>query len=117
MWPVFAPMVQVLAFDAFRAQSIETRSRGSGGALDVQGMVIQAVVFLLVGISFLYRFRMPSEGWNVIEHWFFHVQDWYWMFGWATINNVIFALGQGRLAWIVWRQQNSNRSERIVLLA
>jgi hypothetical protein len=34
------------------------------------------------------------------EHLIVNLRDWYWLLGWATINNVIFGLGQGRMAWI-----------------
>lgn len=109
------PAVQVLGFAAFSAQARETRSRGSVGALSVQGLVIQTVVFLLVGISFVFRLKLPSEALD--EHFIVNLRMWYWTVGWATLNNVIFGLAQGWLAWIASRLRNGDRSEYDALLA
>jgi uncharacterized membrane protein len=109
------PVVQLLGIAAMRAQARETRSRGSADALSVQSLVIQAVVFLLVGSSFASRLKLPAEALN--EHFIVNVREWYWLVGWATINNVIFALAQGWLAWIVSRLGDGDDGERNALLA
>jgi hypothetical protein len=114
------PMVQILGFAALRAQALEIRSRNSSDATDsalsVRGLVVQAVVFLLVGISFVWRIRVPTE--ELDEHFIVNLQMWYWTVGWATINNVIFAVAQGVLAWMAWRHETvgGNLSERSALL-
>lgn len=68
MMPMFiiGPMVQILGFVALWAQWSETKkSRGAGAqaddALSVKGLMVQAVVFLLVGLSFLWRMRILEE--------------------------------------------------------
>jgi hypothetical protein len=114
------PMVQILGFAALRAQALEIRSRNSSDAADsalsVRGLVVQAVVFLLVGISFVWRIRVPTE--ELDEHFIVNLQMWYWTVGWATINNVIFAVAQCVLAWMAWRHETvgGTLSERSALL-
>jgi len=114
------PMMQILGLAALRAQAFEIRSRDSSDAADsalsMRGLVVQAVVFLLVGISFMWRIRVPSE--ELDEHFVVNLQMWYWTVGWATINNVIFAVAQGVLAWIAWCHEavGGNLSERSALL-
>jgi hypothetical protein len=109
------PVVQLLGITAMRAQVRETESRGSAGALSVQSLVIQAVVFLLVGLPFAFGLELPAEALD--EHFIVNVREWYWLVGWATINNVIFALAQGWLAWIVSRLGDGDDGERDALLA
>jgi uncharacterized membrane protein len=109
------PVVQLLGVAAMSAQARESRSRGSAGALSVQGLAVQAVVFLLVGISFAFKLKLPAEELN--EHFIVNLRDWYWLVGWATINNVVFALAQGWLAWIVLRLGDGEDGERDGLLA
>lgn len=109
------PIVQILGIAAFRAQLHEFRSRGSVGSLSIKGLVLQAVVFFLVGISFIFRLRLPSE--MIDEHFIVNLQEWYWTVGWATINNLVFAFAQGMLAWIVSRHGVGHDSEREALLA
>lgn len=119
---LLGPIVQILGFAALWAQASEIkRSRGSDGnaaddALSVRGLVAQAVVFLLVGLSFLWRMRLPEE--EVDEHFIVNLRTWYWTFGWATVNNVILAVTQGVLALIAWRDKDDggNLSERSALL-
>jgi hypothetical protein len=76
---MIGPVVQLLGIAAMRAQARETRSRGSAGALSVQSLVIQAVIFLLVGISFAFRLKPPAEALN--EHFIVNVREWYWLVG------------------------------------
>ena len=112
------PMVQILGFAALRAQAREIRSRSSdtADALSVRGLIAQAVIFLLVGVSFVFRIRVPSE--ELDEHLIVNLRMWYWTVGWATINNVIFAVAQGVLAWMAWhrKEDGNNISERSALL-
>lgn len=119
---LMGPIVQILGFAALWAQASEIkRPRSSDGnatddALSVQGLVVQAVVFLLVGLSFVWRMRLPEE--ELDEHFIVNLRTWYWTFGWATVNNVIFAVTQGVLALIAWRNKDDggNLSERSALL-
>jgi len=112
---IFGPLVQLLGFAALGVQARETIARSSAGALSLRGLVVQAVVFLLVGVSFVFRVRLPSE--ELDEHWIVNARDWYWKVGWATINNLVFALTQAVLAYIVLRQDGTDSGERAALLS
>lgn len=112
---LFSPIVQLLGFAALTVQARGTISRGSAGALSIKGLVLQAVIYLLVGISFLFRLRMPSE--ELDEHWIVNVRDWYWTVGWATVNNVIFAVNQGILTCVVLRRGREEPDESSALLS
>jgi hypothetical protein len=106
MMPMFVlgPIVQILGFVALWAQASEIKSRSPGkeDALSVKGLLVQAVVFLLVGLSFLWRLRIPAEEGEGEGYWLADLREWYWTVGFATINNLIFAVVQGVLAWIAW---------------
>ncbi|SMQ45154.1 unnamed protein product [Zymoseptoria tritici ST99CH_3D7] len=101
-----APGVQAIGVLAFIAQARETFRHHGSGSLSVRGLFMQAAVFSLVGISFMFRLKLPAENWkyylpNVLR-------EWYWLVGWATLNNLIFALAQGVLGWILVRQQKED---------
>jgi hypothetical protein len=127
MMPMFVlgPIVQILGFVALCAQAIgiKSRSPGTQDALSVKGLLVQAVVFLLVGLSFLWRLRIPEdEEWS--GYWLADLRRWYWRVGSATLNNLIFAVVQGVLAWIAWRYKGDGgeigedaAGERTALLA
>jgi hypothetical protein len=111
---LLGPAIQLLGVAAFIVQAWRVR-RGSNDVLSVQGLVVQAVVFFLVKISFLFRYRIPPE--ELDEHFIVNLRSWYWRFGWATINNVVFALAQGMLAWLVLRRKGNDTGERTALLS
>lgn len=111
---LLGPAIQLLGVAAFVVQAWRVK-QGSDSALSVQGLAIQAVVFFLVGISFLYRYRIPPEELN--EHFIVNLRSWYWRWGWTTINNVVFALAQGILAWLVSRRKGDDADERTALLS
>lgn len=112
---LIGPIVQILGFAALWAQASEMkRSRSSDGnatddALSVRGLVAQAVVSLLVGLSFVWRMRIPEES---TGYWIVDLRYWYWSVGFATINNLIFAVVQGLLALIAWRHEFHGHGDR-----
>jgi len=113
---LLGPPIQLLGFAAFIAQVWKTRRSVTNDALSVQGLVAQAVVFFLVGTSFFYRYRVPPE--ELSEHFIVDLRDWYWSWGWATMNNVVFAVGQGMLAWLMaWRRRETADGQRTALLS
>jgi uncharacterized protein with PQ loop repeat len=91
-----APFVQLAGLLAFLPQARSIYKHHGTGSISVRGLFVQAVVFLLVGISFIFRLKLPAKSWRN-DH---PVSQWYEVVGWATINNLIFALAQGLLGWI-----------------
>lgn len=106
---LLGPLVQLLDVADFPAEAFEIRSRGSATALTIFLLVLQALGLSSIGISFIFRLDLPSEGLD--EQFIVDLQTWYRRFGWATVNNVGFALAQGVLAWIASQQANINQSE------
>ena len=113
---LLGPIVQILGVAAGIAQARKINSTHMPHALSLLGLVVQSAVFLAVGVSFIFRFRLPDQYWDRPVR--FALKDWYWRVGWATVNNIIFALVQGMLAALVWwRRRNSSNDETAPLLA
>ena len=112
---LLGPLIQLFGLAALIAQARKLKQSHTETALSVQGLVLQAVVFLLVGASFVYRYRIPPE--ELDGHLVVDLRMWYWRWGWATINNVIFALAQGVLALIASRRRDDGDDERTALLS
>lgn len=53
----------------------------------------------------MWRLKLPAEKWKQPYYLPNVLREWYWLVGWATLNNLAFALGQGLLEWIVVRQK------------
>jgi len=60
-----SPVVAVLGLAALLVQGCQIRSKPSLGALSVSGLWIQALVFALVGVSWLFRFTIPRDFWRM----------------------------------------------------
>lgn len=111
---VLGPVIQLLGVAAIIVQAGRVR-QSSDSALSIQGLTIQAAVYLLVGISSLYRYRIPPE--ELDEHFIVNLRSWYWRWGWTTINNFVFALGQGILAWLMARKGHDADEQTTLLSA
>jgi len=92
------PIVTALTFAALFPQMRTLRSRpedgDSGpGALSIVGLGVQAVVFAVVALAWIFRFYMPR---GMISRAFV---SWYQLVGWSAVNNGLFAFVQA-LLWI-----------------
>lgn len=86
---------------AICSQIRETTSRPSHG-LSLAGLAAQALVFTLVAISWTMRLSFP---WHQVDHVTPELFPyWYEFFGWAAVDNAIFALVQAILPWITSRR-------------
>ncbi|KJY00693.1 hypothetical protein TI39_contig316g00002 [Zymoseptoria brevis] len=111
---LLAPIMQLLGLVALHVQVRETKSRTTLGALSVEGLYAQTLVFTL-GASMVFRVKMLPEYWDgnpslpperntpLAKLWM-GIVGWYEMVGWATLDNLIFAFAQGSLWWIARRQ-------------
>lgn len=123
---IFWPAAQILGFAALRVQAKETRSLGSHGSLSVKGLFVQALVFLILGISFCVRFQSLMDGieeedpdpdsprnspeWNTpLARFVMYAPAWYWLVGWSTINTFVFAFSQGALGLIARRNDRDGK--------
>jgi hypothetical protein len=74
------PIVTALGFAALYSQPLDAATNPD--ALSVLGLGVQAVVFLGVGLSWVFRITIPFGG----------LMEWYQWVGWAAVDNIIFAL-------------------------
>ena len=86
------PVITMLCMVPFFAQAHTIRTRKPPIALSSTGLLGQATVFALVGISWFFRFKMPEGYWDRdgLEHHsvgdtLWAVLKWYQLFGWAPI--------------------------------
>ncbi|KAI1080219.1 hypothetical protein F5B20DRAFT_570592 [Whalleya microplaca] len=90
-----SPVVTAVGVLALFPQRREIRSRSDPGALSTRTLALQAGVFAVVGLSWLWR--LPSPGGMPFT-------SWYPLAGWAPVNYIIFAAVQGILWWFATRQ-------------
>ena len=90
---ILTPLSTVLAIHAYFPQARELRSRSDLGAVSEVGLILQAVIFFISGVSWNFRWGLFQGliGW-----------DWYMFAGWAAVDDVIFAVVQ-RYLWKVAR--------------
>jgi hypothetical protein len=96
------PIVTALAIAAYFPQARELQSREDVGACSVLGLAVQAGVFLVVAMFWPLRIPLP---------WGMGFIPWYQLAGWATLDNLVFALVQAVL-WCIARRSNRATSER-----
>lgn len=99
---VVDPIITIIAIIALFPQTRETLSRSDPGALSVDALAAQAIVFALVALYWPRRMRLPS-GVGFIT--------WYQLVGWAVVDNFVFALVQAVLWSISTRLRPSNSTE------
>jgi hypothetical protein len=111
------PIVTILVIAAFfvQAREISDVDRGwpssPSSSLSVLGLAIQAVVFSLVALTWLWRLVFP---WHLVDggvpltpsFW----KSWYELVGWVPGNNAFFAIVQAALFWVAWRRGRSGES-------
>ncbi|CAK1358722.1 unnamed protein product [Cercospora beticola] len=101
-------VVNALAVLGLLTQIRATRSVVGPRNVSVFGLAVQAVVFLVVGISWIFRLRIPRGSFDVEPGLPQHSLSiklivWYQTVGWATVGNLIFALIQGILFVVIRR--------------
>lgn len=94
------PVVTCLALIAWIPQAFVTAECPFGSSLSVNGLFVQAVVFTFVGISWMFRLKLPSEAGGMRGWWYLYT--WHNMVGWAAVYNLIFAFGQAMILATAW---------------
>jgi hypothetical protein len=97
-----SPFATVLGIASLFTQArILLYHRRAPGALSFTGLFVQATVFTLVGVSWI--FRLTTEGLELGTYTPIQaVWVWYELVGWAVIDNLEFAVVQGTLAFLVF---------------
>lgn len=99
-------IVTLLAIIAVYSQACELTAHPSSSvlqALSTVGLVIQAVVFVAVAVSWVFRVSFSNGEWQLDPRTLHFWNTWYQLVGWAAVDNVIFAIGQAVLLWLVTR--------------
>jgi hypothetical protein len=102
----------LLECGAVGVQVRETKSRLTPGSLSVDGLFVQAVMFLVLGVSMVFRMKLPDSRWEFpdtpslppeksetvvkLED---LIMDWLLGVAWAMIHPLVLALTHG----ILWR--------------
>lgn len=117
------PIMNLLALVALILQARTVRSNPTTGSLSVPGLAVQAIMFLLVGISWFFRLRLPrgslhTEPGKPSYSTRTKIEVWYQTVGWATVGNLLFAVVQGVLFLIIrgGRRNQSSSVETAPLL-
>ena len=101
------PAVTVLALFAWMPQAHRIITEASTGSLSLMGLAVQAVVFAMVGLSWMFRLTMPREYWD--GNLGAAIRDWYLLVGWVVVYNLVFALAQAVLFRAAWYHGNARR--------
>ena len=94
------PPVTALALLALVPQAQGMAKGPSSDSLSLTGLAIQATVFSLVGISWMFRLTIPKEMWGM-DLWR-AIYTWHNLVGWAAVYNLIFAFVQVGLYEVAW---------------
>ncbi|KAK2763256.1 hypothetical protein FQN54_009892 [Arachnomyces sp. PD_36] len=93
------------AVTTLRALAIFIQARATIGnqpsALSLLGLLVQAAVFTLVGLSWIVRVRYPPS----VNNW----SSWYHSVGWPVVGNLVYAIGQA----ILWCLARYGAGERL----
>lgn len=96
------PPVTLLTAASFYFEARTILSQPSGddgiGSVSQTGLLVQAVVFAAVALSWVHRVSWPADRPGIgAGLW----MGWYRLVGWAAVNNAIFAAGQAYLWFLV----------------
>ncbi|KAL4884956.1 hypothetical protein BJY04DRAFT_214839 [Aspergillus karnatakaensis] len=97
------PVISILGLVAIYLQSKTVqRSANFPASLSFRGLQLQAVIFLFVALSWVWRITFP---WEKVEYVSFNVlRVWFEMIGWIATDNAIFAVGQGVILLLALRR-------------
>ncbi|KAJ5468181.1 hypothetical protein N7475_005933 [Penicillium sp. IBT 31633x] len=95
------PVVTIFIVVSFVIQTCRSLQHASSG-MSVQGLGIQAFVFTLLGVSWLFRIRWPPS--NMPSIYKSPILAMYTLVGWAPMDHLLFALGQAVLCLVEKRR-------------
>jgi hypothetical protein len=112
------PIVTALGIVALFAQAQESLSRTSPGALSIAGLAVQALVFTVVGISWIFRLQVSEDFQLGRMSPIRAIVTWYQLVGWAVVDNLVFAFVQAAMWFLVSTRSkpDAKGSERTPLM-
>lgn len=99
------PIITIATGIAFVLQVSTTRETQGPSALNHITLLLQAVVFLALAVSWPFRFKLPQELRSQSDLWL--LDEWYPLVGWTCVNNAIIAIGQGFVLYAAFGRGNS----------
>lgn len=102
------PIITALGVLSVYRQAREIFAVTFPNALSLHGLGVQAVVFTLVSVAWIWSLPFPYEmlngkvNWNIIS-------AWYGMIGWVIVNSFVFALGQAVLLVLALHRSSSDK--------
>ncbi|KAJ4375997.1 hypothetical protein N0V83_001277 [Neocucurbitaria cava] len=111
------PVITIATGVAFALQAGTARETQGPSALNQTTLLLQAVVFLALAVSWPFRIKVPQNLRSQGNLWL--LQDWYPLVGWTCINNAVIAIGQGIVLYAASRRADSGvepEGERQALL-
>lgn len=100
-------LITLLGCWSIYRQAREISTVSFPNSLSLQGLWVQAIVFLLVSVGWVWCLPFPYG--KARGHWnagAFTV--WYSSIGWIVVDNVIFAFGQALLFVLAWRRASES---------
>jgi hypothetical protein len=112
------PIITVAGIFSLLAQVTQMGPNISRSALSTDGLVAQAILFAIIGISWVFRLVPPGEFYDRRDSWT-NWNMWFELVGWAVLDNLIFAFVQAAVFCIAWRRREDAAivDERTSLLA
>lgn len=105
------PILTVLGVWGIYRQACEIFVVPFPNALSLQGLAIQAIIFTLVSVTWIFSLPFPYEKIGGIRglRWA-NFSAWYGDIGWIIINSFVFALGQAVLFLLAWHHSSSRQA-------
>lgn len=103
------PIITIATAVAFALQTGTTRETQGPSALSRTTLLLQAVVFLVLAVSWPIRFKVPQNLWTQDDLQL--LQVWYPLVGWTCINNAIIAIGYSIVQYAASSRVNSSAGQ------
>jgi hypothetical protein len=97
-------VVTLLGIASFYFQARELLSRTDRGAISLRGLASQAIIFALVGLTWIFRLTASCDFFRGLTP-LGALIKWYRLVGWAAVDNLVFAFVQAVLFYIAWRRR------------
>lgn len=94
------PIITITTGVAFALQASTTRVAHGPTVFNPSLLLLQAVMFLGLALSWPVRFQVPQNLRDSYRGNWFLLEEWYPLVGWACINNAVIAIGQGTVLYI-----------------
>lgn len=96
LWSIpFVPLSLVFVIVQFIPQIRSTWTIRKPSSMDISTLGLQAILFVLLGVSWSYRLRSQYD--SIFSEAFVFPFGWYYTFGWRYFNFILYGLGQGVL--------------------